>query len=139
MKPWWVYHQNQKSQSKSRTSTVSIFPALRNSCVKRKARHLHGFFLPTEKPLQFPTPTMVCIDHFLDECEQDIQQYEIEYIDEMGYVYVSCRLCPEYNLGCNLCVDLSWDLSQQIFAVEDLQRAPEQPPTTVEEEEESWD
>ncbi|KAI5700310.1 hypothetical protein M8J76_002119 [Diaphorina citri] len=80
-----------------------------------------------------------CLDGTDFDGQVDGYAMEIEYIDEMGYVYVSCPQCHEFYAGCERCMELSWALSQEFWALEDLARAARGPPPPVEYEEEMWE
>lgn len=49
----------------------------------------------------------------------------IEYVDEMGYMYVSCQGCPNFTTRCDACVALTWEVSHEYWAMEDAQAALE--------------
>ncbi|KAI5748888.1 hypothetical protein M8J76_002905 [Diaphorina citri] len=80
--------------------------------------------------------TCYIVDEFVHYTQDD---YEIEYIDEMGYVYVRCPQCLEWCVGCDRCMELTWALSEQFFALQDFALDVRRSMLQNDYVEESWD
>ncbi|KAL1457869.1 hypothetical protein WDU94_008055 [Cyamophila willieti] len=62
----------------------------------------------------------------------------IEYIDEMGYVYVSCPRCNQYRVDCNACVQWSFTISREFWNREEEERLRDPPPVEFGVRSASW-